>query len=368
MRKTNVMSSIASDTKKTAIKSIIQLKKIQRCRELTINRNKLHFQYTHHVFVGEKYDDGCDLYHYCMEIKAAVFCKFPVKIKKVKLIFENYLKCTEILEIFNVYQDEVSIVNRDDYPKNKEDEEKCIKRAESRVGEMMYSAVDNNCECFVNWIFSSANTSKQIEESFVEKVVGGGADGLLSSGIGRPTIHTASGIIYHFQTSDKSSEKASNITDEESTCTKLQKKIPEIEQNISRWTKASVAKEVCNKVVRKSLAKKTKDESIKKMSNEAIKRSALPVSALATGFSVVSEVGLTCKHVIDIYSNEYMTREQKAKSASREIVTSTYGITGSVLGQVLIPVPVVGSLVGGVVGNVLGSVIYEVMDFTVNHI
>lgn len=240
-------------------------------------------------------------------------------------------------------------------------------RAESRVGEIMYSAVDNNCECFVHWIFSSANTSKQIEESFVEKVVGGGADGLLSSGIGRPTIHTVSGIIYHFQTSDKSSEKASNITDEESTCTKVQKKIPEIEQNVSRWTKASVAKEVCNKVVRKSLAKKAKDESIKKMSDEAIKRSALPVSALATGFSVVFEVGLTCKHVIDIYSNEYMTREQKAKSASREIVTSTYGITGSVLGQVLIPVPVVGSLVGGVVGNVLGSVIYEVMDSTVDH-
>lgn len=71
-------------------------------------------------------------------------------------------------------------------------------RVELRVGEIMYFVVDNNCECFVYWIFLLVNILKQIEESFVEKVVGGGVDGLFFLGIGCLIIYMVFGIIYYF--------------------------------------------------------------------------------------------------------------------------------------------------------------------------
>lgn len=103
------------------------------------------------------------------------------------------------------------------------------------------------------------------------------------------------------------------------------------------------------------------------MLDEVIKRFVLLVFVFVIGFLVVFEVGLICKYVIDICSNEYMICEQKVKSVFREIVILIYGIIGLVFGQVLIFVLVVGSLVGGVVGNIFGSVIYEVIYFIVDY-
>lgn len=72
----------------------------------------------------------------------------------------------EILKIFNFHKgDKVFIVNRQDYPNTVEDENLCIEKANSRVDECEYTASSNNCESYVNWVFTNDNSSKQSTES-----------------------------------------------------------------------------------------------------------------------------------------------------------------------------------------------------------
>lgn len=185
----------------SAITSIDQFKlEIRCCIELAIQTRK--FGYTHHVFIGDVDDYGCDLYHYAFSVIPAFKFNSPGKITKVRLNYERYRACAEILSIFNFDNgDVVFIVNRDDYPSDKNSEEDCIKKANSRLGEEMYSASDNNCQSYVNWIFSNDNTSKQIKSSPSKRFAADAVDGLCSTGLLHPLMHLASGVIHNSDTS-----------------------------------------------------------------------------------------------------------------------------------------------------------------------
>lgn len=185
----------------SAITSIDQFKReIRCCIELAIQRRK--FGYTHHVFIGDVDDYGCDLYHFAFSVIPAFKFNSPGKITKVRLNYERYRACAEILSIFNFDNgDVVFIVNRDDYPSDKNSEEDCIKKANSRLGEEMYSASDNNCQSYVNWIFSNDNTSKQIKSSPSKRFAADAVDGLCSTGLLHPLMHLASGVIHNSDTS-----------------------------------------------------------------------------------------------------------------------------------------------------------------------
>lgn len=185
----------------SAITSIDQFKlEIRCCIELAIPRRK--FDYTHHVFIGDVDDYGCDLYHYAFSVIPAFKFNSPGKITKVRLNYERYRACAEILSIFNFDNgDVVFIVNRDDYPSDKNSEEDCIKKANSRLGEEMYSASDNNCQSYVNWIFSNDNTSKQIKSSPSKRFAADAVDGLCSTGLLHPLMHLASGVIHNSDSS-----------------------------------------------------------------------------------------------------------------------------------------------------------------------
>lgn len=139
------------------INNIQELKNnLRRCREITIYRPRQN--YYHHIFVGDANDFGCNLYHYKCNI-ASFWFRPPAQIKKERLVYASYSIIDKKIFDFN-NGDKVIIVNRNDYPKI-EDEEDCIQRAESRLGEKTYSIAFNNCESYVNWIFSGDNTSTQ---------------------------------------------------------------------------------------------------------------------------------------------------------------------------------------------------------------
>lgn len=169
----------------SAILSISQFKQnIRRCRELKIPRTP--FKYDHHVFVGNIDDAGCDLYHYTSKSSLSLKCSSAGKITTERLHYQNYIDDpkSKIRNIFDFSKnEEVFIVNRDDYPDNEEEENKCISRANSRLGETKYSATFNNCECYVNWIFTNNNTSKQTKAGMLNYLCATLLDGVGSNGI-----------------------------------------------------------------------------------------------------------------------------------------------------------------------------------------
>lgn len=172
----------------SVITSMTQLKREFRpCRELVIQRK---LGYTHHIFVGEVDEFGCNIYHYSCNLESAILYKPPGKITKTKLYFENR-SCAEILDCDFDKEDKLLLMKRDDYPNDDEEEENCIKRAQSRVGEELYSVVNINCESYVNWVFSNDNTSKQITNSFKNQIIGNAFDGVFSTGALRLLLHLA---------------------------------------------------------------------------------------------------------------------------------------------------------------------------------
>lgn len=138
---------------------------IRSCIELRILRSNL--SYYHHLFVGDVDTDGCDLYHYKGKSSLPFVSFPPAQITKVRLQYVTYGSCSEILSIFNFYKgDTVEIVDRSDYPTTEEERNKCIERAKARIGEIQYTLSFNNCESFVNWIFSNDSSSNQATESW----------------------------------------------------------------------------------------------------------------------------------------------------------------------------------------------------------
>lgn len=168
------------------ITSINQLKQeIRPCREIAIQRMA---GYKHHVFVGNVDEYGCDLYHYSCTLESALDYTTLGKIKRRTLYFEN--KSFEgILHCNFDNGDKLYLIQRDDYPNDEEAEKNCIKRAQSRVDEDMFLLVYNNCECYVNWIFSNDNSSKQITTSIKNRAVGNAFDGMFSTGLSRLLLH-----------------------------------------------------------------------------------------------------------------------------------------------------------------------------------
>lgn len=165
----------------SSIMNIEQFKqRIRCCRELEILRP--FFGYTHHVFIGEVDEKGCNIYHYTAYFKSDHSIG---KVAKVRLDYENHQRVRRIFNFEKGHR--VIIVDRSDYPTNEEDEKNCIKRAQSRLGEENYSFVCNNCESYVNWIFKNDNTSNQIKESLKKQIIGNVLDGIFSSGIQHPS-------------------------------------------------------------------------------------------------------------------------------------------------------------------------------------
>lgn len=107
-----------------------------------------------------------------------------------KLYFENR-SCAESLHCYFDKEDKLLLMKRDDYPNDDEEEENCIKRAQSRVGEELYSLDSINCESYVNWVFSNDNTSKQITISIKNQIIGNAFDGVFSTGVLRLLLHLA---------------------------------------------------------------------------------------------------------------------------------------------------------------------------------
>lgn len=165
-----------------------QLKReIRPCRELAIQRK---LGYTHHVFVGEMDEFGCNIYQYSCNLESAIHYKPPGKITMAKLYFEDR-SCAEILHYYFDKEDKLLLMKRDDYPNDDEEEENCIKRARSRVGEELYSLDSINCESYVHWVFSNDNTSKQITISIKNQIIGNAFDGVFSTGALRLLLHLA---------------------------------------------------------------------------------------------------------------------------------------------------------------------------------
>lgn len=170
------------------ITSMTQLKReIRPCRELAIQRK---LGYTHHVFVGEIDEFGCNIYQYSCNLESAIHYKPPGKITMTKLYFEDR-SCAESLHCYFDKEDKLLLIKRDDYPNDDEEEENCIKRAQSRVGEELYSLDSINCESYVNWVFSNDNTSKQITISIKNQIIGNAFDGVFSTGVLRLLLHLA---------------------------------------------------------------------------------------------------------------------------------------------------------------------------------
>lgn len=172
----------------SVITSITQLRReIRPCRELVIQRK---LGYTHHVFVGEVDGFECNIYQYSCSLESAILYKPPGKITKTKLYFESR-SCAEILQCYLEKEDKLLLMERDDYPNDTKGEENCIKRAQSRVGEELYSLANMNCESYVNWVFSNDNTSKQITISIKNEIIGNAFDGVFSTGALRLLLHLA---------------------------------------------------------------------------------------------------------------------------------------------------------------------------------
>lgn len=147
------------------IKDVLGLKHhLRRCSQLTIHRKK--YGYNHHVFIGNVDHFGFDIYHYKIVLEPWWKLYLPAQVTKARLNYSSYSDDKEIKKIFNFKNGDTTIlVNRNDYPQNKDAEEKCIRRAESRVGARNYSLAFNNCESYVNWIFSGDNTSWEYENA-----------------------------------------------------------------------------------------------------------------------------------------------------------------------------------------------------------
>lgn len=151
----------------TTITCIEQFKnQIRPFKEIQIPRRSrwaFFSPYNHHVFVSNTDADGCDIYHYTSTTSKV--CCIPIpkgKIIKERLQYETY-KASSLFDFDN--GDVVILIDRTDYPQTDAEKKECLKRANDRLHEKKYSMSFNNCESYVNWIFSRDNTSSQVTES-----------------------------------------------------------------------------------------------------------------------------------------------------------------------------------------------------------
>lgn len=376
------------------------IQKVGCCRELKIPRCGIF--YTHHVFVGKKDEKGCDLYHY----SSVSSCSgSPGQITKVHLDYEVYRRDTSspVRKIFNLKErngDTIYLVERRDYPKDKQTEYECIQRAEKRLGEQSYSACCNNCESYVNWIFSGDNTSEQIKNDFKKNVLGNMVDGASSRGtqhqmaqvpdtttevLGMAGVKCAEFIgntlekmvdqipvqtvsINSLKSVANSANNIKTLLNSDIVKTKVDSKIREelgkmikprnVWDVIDHGTKENALLEQfqyhAQKQCMRSTVKQAKIETVQNV--QAARKSA---AAGALKIQVGSELISLSIKFYSIINDANMTDDQKTQSYKREIGSSVGGVVGTLLGQGSIPF--VGGYLGGFIGNMLGGAIGGVL-------
>lgn len=372
------------------------IQKVRCCRELSIpRRGNL---YTHHVFVGKKDEKECDLYHYS---SVSSWLGSPGQITKVYLDYEEYRRnpSSPVREIFNLKErngDTIYIVERRDYPKDKQTEYECIQRAEKRLGEQSYSACCNNCESYVNWIFSGDNTSKQTENDFKKNVLGNMVDGASSRG----AQHQMSQVP---ETATEVLGKAAEICVEliGNTLEKMVDQIPvqtvsinslksvtNSANNIKTLLNSDIVKTKVDSKIREELGKMIKPTNVWDVIDHGQKNNALleqfqyhaqkqcmrstvsqakietvqkvqearkAVAEKASNFQISSEIMSLSYKIYSIKTDTNMTDDQKTRSYKRELGTSVGGIAGKFIGQTCMPI--VGGYIGGWIGNMIGGAI-----------
>lgn len=148
------------------------LEHLQHCIEVSIPRKRgIIIEYNHHVFIAKVNENECVIYHYSGSLLAWFKCHSLGQITRERLNFSSEKGIQRINKLFGFENRQtVIIVERDDYPNNRNAEERIINRANRRLGEMRYSIVFNNCDSFTNWIFSGDNTSVEFNTaSFLKK-------------------------------------------------------------------------------------------------------------------------------------------------------------------------------------------------------
>lgn len=372
----------------SAINHIDQFEQeIRCCRELEIPR--YNDSYRHHVFVGRVDRRGCYLYHY-ESVSSGV--EFPAQIRKVYLNFEKYRHNTsyKVRNIFNLNGENgvvMYIVKRTDYPKSEEAENECIKRAEMRLGEQRYCAVCNNCESYVNWIFSGDNTSKQVEKSG-KKIIGGNIiEGIKSRGLQRQVSQTQKTlpvakkkiagkfesryqltdiIDYFIPTATASINSLKGTTpsqnDIKSVLNSNTLKLTMPSEMREEMRKMTLSWDVINigppqnRIMYEEFQSRAQEHWIKstvgKIKNIVEKVGKLSF-AFTFGIHFYSEISSLSKKLEDIKNDKYMTPDQKSRSEKREIGSSCGGLVGSFLGQTLFPR--IGGHVGGLIGSAIGG-------------
>lgn len=323
-------SSFATMQTMVPITNIVQLQQnIHSCIELIIPRSKL--DYCHHVFIGNVYKDGCDIYHYKSKISLSFISLFPAKITKIRLQYETYNTCSEILEIFNFNKgDTVEVVTRSDYPKPEEEEKRreCIKRAESRLGETQYTTSFNNCESYVNWIFSNDNSSKQASKSWKNYFLTLSFDELSPSNVLSVLLELVPAIFSELGRWIK--EKSEEIS---------------VYLNLEKYWKIFVSKvDDISENILKQLRNPGSFQSNVRKAGQYLKDHPWIV------ITVIS----TIKKIIDIRNAEFLTNDQKGQNICRILGS----FIGERIGGAIIPFLGIGGFIGNVVGSMAGDVVF----------
>ncbi|XP_056016523.1 proteoglycan 4-like [Ostrea edulis] len=342
----------------TEVKTIEEFKKkIKSCRHVKIYRETL--GYYHHVFIGKVDDKECQIYHYQCQWKEYVYGHYPAKITKESLKFSGTNQNVE--DIFDFKNSRVEIVSRNEYPKeNSETETETdtfIEKAESRVGETKYLICFNNCECYVNWIFSDNNNSLELLHSSISKqTLAGAIDATLTDGSLRPLKHGTPSVItatinrylYFFQT--KSSPKTTTYFFSKQPWSKLIKlQMPGIcfvtAPSLAKSVSEPISNEIANsaapsfaKATSKSISYEegksgapTIAKSVSKSMSNEIEKSAAPSVPKATSKSISNEEAKSttssiAKSVSKSISKKLPKRgtPSVAKSASKSISNETF--------------------------------------------
>lgn len=380
----------------SAIKDIEEFKlKIRCCRELKIPRyGNL---YTHHVFVGKTDKTGCDLYHYSSVSSSFVSSG---QITKVRLDYKEYNNISSpVRKIFNLKEkngDKVYIVERHDYPKDEKAEDECIERAQQRLDEQNYSASCNNCESYVNWIFSGDNTSKQTEENLKKNVLGNMVDGASSRGAQHQIFQTPKALIEGACIVGKECiavlgstlEKMTDLIPTKTVSINNLKRMAHSPSSIKTMLNSNIMKLNVDSKVREELGKRMLSSDVldviklgptqnvlleqlpslvekqharsfvRQFKIDSVQRLQASSKSAAVGalkFNIASEILSLSIKIYKIKTDKHMTNDQQTQCYKREIGSSVGGVLGTFIGGTCMPI--VGGFIGGFFGNIIGGAI-----------
>lgn len=355
------------------------IQKVRCCRELKIPRyGNL---YTHHVFVGKKDEKGCDLYHYS---SVSSCLGSSGQITKVHLDYEEYRRNPsspgrDIFDLKKSNSNTIYIVERRDYPKDKQTEYECIQRAENRLGEQSYSARYNNCQSYVNWIFSGDNTSEQTENDFKKIVLSNMVDGVSSRGAQHQMTQipdTATKVLGFVGEKcvdfvGNNIEKMVDLIPVQTVSINTLKSMTNSANDIKTLLNSDMVKLKVDSKIREELGKMIKPTNVWDVIDHGPKQNALleqfqyhaqkqcmrstvregkieivqkvqaarkSAAAGAPTIQVGSEIISLSIKIYSIKSDTNMADDQKTQSYKREIGSSVGGVAGTLLGQAYIPI------------------------------